>query len=176
MIERMHGQIPKMTADGTRLQMIVCSATLHDFAVKKLADKLMHFPTWVDLKGQDSVPDTVHHVVVTVDPKNDPSWNNIRSVITDGVHKKDNVGPHVMTQECMSEATKLLKADYCLRAIREHKMDYGMIFCRTKMDCDNLERFLCKNSLSCVCLHGDRKPAERKANLEKFKVTLPHFY
>ena len=23
----------------------------------------MHFPTWIDLKGQDSVPDTVHHVV-----------------------------------------------------------------------------------------------------------------
>lgn len=23
----------------------------------------MYFPTWVDLKGQDSVPDTVHHVV-----------------------------------------------------------------------------------------------------------------
>ena len=23
----------------------------------------MHFPTWVDLKGQDSVPDTLHHVV-----------------------------------------------------------------------------------------------------------------
>lgn len=22
---------------------------------------------------------------------------------------------------------------------------------------------------SCVCLHGDRKPAERKANLERFK-------
>ena len=28
-----------------------------------LQDKLMHFPTWIDLKGQDSVPDTVHHVV-----------------------------------------------------------------------------------------------------------------
>lgn len=39
-----------MTADGTRLQMIVCSATLHDFAVKKLAERIMHFPTWVDLK------------------------------------------------------------------------------------------------------------------------------
>ena len=24
--------------------------------------------------------------------------------------------------------------------------------------------------LSCVCLHGDRKPPERKANLQKFKV------
>ena len=23
----------------------------------------MHFPTWVDLKGRDSVPETVHHVV-----------------------------------------------------------------------------------------------------------------
>ena len=26
-------------------------------------DKVMHFPTWVDLKGQDAVPETVHHVV-----------------------------------------------------------------------------------------------------------------
>lgn len=26
-----------------------------------------------------------------------------------------------------------------------------------------------KNPYSCVCLHGDRKPPERKANLEKFK-------
>jgi len=25
----------------------------------------MHFPTWIDLKGQDSVPDTVHHVVMS---------------------------------------------------------------------------------------------------------------
>ena len=31
--------IPKMTSDGTRLQMIVCSATLHDFDVKKMADR-----------------------------------------------------------------------------------------------------------------------------------------
>ena len=39
-----------MTSDGTRLQMIVCSATLHAFEVKKMAERLMHFPTWVDLK------------------------------------------------------------------------------------------------------------------------------
>ncbi len=50
LINRIHGQIPKMTSDGTRLQMIVCSATLHDFAVKKLAERIMYFPTWVDLK------------------------------------------------------------------------------------------------------------------------------
>jgi len=28
----------------------------------------MHFPTWIDLKGQDSVPDTVHHVVILSSP------------------------------------------------------------------------------------------------------------
>ncbi len=37
----------------------------------------MHFPTWVDLKGQDSVPETVHHVVCYVDPKADASWHGL---------------------------------------------------------------------------------------------------
>lgn len=67
---------------------------------------------------------------------------------------------------------KILKGEYCIRAIKEHNMDRALIFCRTKLDCDNLERYLQKSDrhkFSCVCLHGDRKPAERKANLEKFK-------
>lgn len=37
LIERLHKQMPKITADGRRLQMIVCSATLHAFEVKKMA-------------------------------------------------------------------------------------------------------------------------------------------
>ena len=55
-------------------KMIVASATLHNFNVKKLAQKLMSFPSWVDLKGEDAVPDTVHHCVALVDPKKDQSW------------------------------------------------------------------------------------------------------
>jgi superfamily II DNA/RNA helicase len=65
-----------------RGQMIVCSATLHSPEVKQLAEEIMHFPTWVDLKvwlsryamqsygqqGQDAVPETVHHVVRMIDP------------------------------------------------------------------------------------------------------------
>lgn len=52
----------------------------------------MHFPTWVDLKGEDSVPETVHHVVVIVDPQTDKSWANLnRHIETDGVHYRDNV-------------------------------------------------------------------------------------
>lgn len=48
----------------------------------------------------------------------------------------------------------------------------AIIFCRTKLDCDNLEKYLRQVGglkYSCVCLHGDRKPAERKANLEAFR-------
>ncbi|KAJ2942815.1 hypothetical protein O0L34_g15002 [Tuta absoluta] len=174
MIERLHRQIPKITSDGRRLQMVVCSATLHSFDVKKMAEKLMHFPTWVDLKGEDAVPETVHHVVVIADPQKDRSWETLRNHIqTDGVHAKDNIRSGNTTPETLSEAVKILKGEYVVRAIREHKMDRCIIFCRTKLDCDNLERYLKTYSstygFSCVCLHGDRKPNERKANLEKFK-------
>ena len=50
LIVRLHSMIPRMFDDGARLQMIVCSATLHNFDVKKLAERLMYFPSWVDLK------------------------------------------------------------------------------------------------------------------------------
>ncbi|XP_064486490.1 ATP-dependent RNA helicase DDX1-like [Ornithodoros turicata] len=179
LINRIHKQIPQITADGKRLQMVVCSATLHSFEVKKLAERLMHFPTWVDLKGEDSVPETVHHVVCIVDPRKDSSWMSLsRHVTTDGVHQADGIRPGANTPETYSEAVKLLKGEYTIRAIQKQKMDQGIIFCRTKLDCDNLEKYMIQqgggprnrnNPFSCVCLHGDRKPQERKGNLEMFK-------
>lgn len=173
LVNRIHHQIPKLTADGSRLQMIVCSATLHDFEVKKMADRLMHFPTWVDLKGEDAVPDTVHHCVVMIDPQVDVSWKNLRRhVVTDNVHANDNIRPGNTSAETLSEAVKMLKGEYCIRAIREHKMDRAIIFCRTKLDCDNLENYFKQVSapeLSCVCLHADRAPNERQSNLQAFK-------
>ncbi|GFR65848.1 ATP-dependent RNA helicase DDX1 [Elysia marginata] len=74
--------------------------------------------------------------------------------------------------ETYSEAVKILKGEYVVAALEQHKMDVALIFCRTKVDCDNLEKYLQQSGggkYSCVCLHGDRKPQERKANLEKFK-------
>ena len=44
--------------------------------------------------------------------------------------------------ETYSEAVKILKGEYTIRAIDEHKMDRALIFCRTKIDCDNLEKYL----------------------------------
>ncbi|KAK7505216.1 hypothetical protein BaRGS_00003378, partial [Batillaria attramentaria] len=71
-----------------------------------------------------------------------------------------------------SEAVKILKGEYVIRAIDKHNMDRALIFCRTKLDCDNLEKYLQergKGKYSCVCLHSDRNPGERKGNLQKFK-------
>ncbi|KAG7172439.1 ATP-dependent RNA helicase Ddx1-like [Homarus americanus] len=132
LINNIYSAIPKITSDGKRLQMVVCSATLHSFEVKRMAERLMHFPTWVDLKGEDAVPETVHHVVVTIDPRVDTSWTTLRRhVQTDGVHMKDGVRPGNNTPGGGAN-------------------NRG-------------------NPYSCVCLHGDRKPNERKANLQKFK-------
>lgn len=103
--------------------------------------------------------------------------------------------------ESLSEAVKVLKAEYLVKAISALKMDQAIIFCRTKLDCDNIENYLMSlggglcdplqcssvcthvslsifcsgphamvNEYSCVCLHGDRRPQERKANLKAFKV------
>ena len=44
--------------------------------------------------------------------------------------------------EALSEAIKLLKAEYLVKAIDKHKMDQAIIFCRTKLDCDNIENYL----------------------------------
>ena len=46
-------------------------------------------------------------------------------------------------------------------------MDKVLIFCRTKIDCDNLENYFISygggpiaygHQFSCVCLHADRSP------------------
>lgn len=43
--------------------------------------------------------------------------------------------------ETLSEAVKLLKGEYVVRAIVQQQMDRAIIFCRTKLDCDNLEQY-----------------------------------
>lgn len=54
----------------------------------------MHFPTWVDLKGLDAVPETVHHVVCLVDPLADTCWHNLkRKVKVRGGHSDTLLHP-----------------------------------------------------------------------------------
>ena len=78
----------------------------------------MYHPIWIDLKGQDSVPETVHHVVsmasfweyvcvaisvmqllsalkvCKVDPVMDTQWHTLKKhIATDGIHQRDTVRP-----------------------------------------------------------------------------------
>lgn len=48
----------------------------------------------------------------------------------------------LFSSESLSEAVKILKVEYLVAAINEHKMDQAIIFCRTKLDCDNAEHYL----------------------------------
>lgn len=188
LITRLHDMVPRMSYDGRRVQTVCCSATLHNFEVKKLAERLMYFPIWIDLKGEDSVPETVHHVVFRIDPgKDDVLQYPLNTPIqTDGVHYDDRINlrkKHLNNKEELSEAVKVLKCYYAVKAIDALKIDQAIIFCRTKLDCDNLERYFISlgqqarddGKYSCVCLHADRKPAERQSNLLKFKAAQVKF-
>lgn len=96
-----------------RLQVCFFSATLHSPEVTKLSDLMCKHPTWVDLKGKDTVPETVHHLVIPVDPSADRSWalgtgsgkqnngisasspsvssDSLMRFVTDGVHASDPI-------------------------------------------------------------------------------------
>lgn len=87
---------------GDRLQVCFFSATLHSPAITDLADKICFQPTWVDLKGVDSVPETVHHVIYKVDLTKDISaffkHHNSLKTFTDNVHTNGMQGDERQSQ------------------------------------------------------------------------------
>lgn len=103
-------KLPKKGTSDGRLQTLLFSATLHTPEVRELAARITRHPTFVDLKGKDSVPTTVHHVYVEIDPTSNHSWTNPPSPVpTDGVHRADAVSSHSKSVESMSEGVKRLK-------------------------------------------------------------------
>jgi ATP-dependent RNA helicase DDX1 len=186
-ILKLHAKAPKVGRTGARLQTLLFSATLHTPEVRALAEKITVRPTFVDLKGKEHVPETVHHVVVHVDPETDTSWSaeGGAKLTTDGVHRQDKWGKGVGSAESWSEGVKRLKPQMLLRIVERLKMTQCLIFCRTNLDCDNLEAFLnaagggrafrgkaekgVENKYSCVVLAGMRSMDERRRNLAAFK-------
>ena len=120
------------------------SATLHSHAIQQSAKALCHDPMWVDLKGKEVVPDSVDHVCVVVDPREDKSWLQAEPrTFTDHIHAFDGeVGPDSSSREAWSEATKRLKQRVLHRLIDQYHISQCLIFCRTNYDCDNLEKVL----------------------------------
>eukprot|EP00756_Hemistasia_phaeocysticola_P022661 Hpha_TRINITY_DN15848_c2_g1::TRINITY_DN15848_c2_g1_i1::g.188968::m.188968/K13177/DDX1; ATP-dependent RNA helicase DDX1 len=176
-----------------RVQVCMFSATLHDDAITKLQERICPDAAWVDLKGRDYVPNTVHHGVVFADSERDEDkWtgHGYGTAPTDGVHRQDMRrrganGGDPMKDNYWSEGLKRLKPEILLKVIDAYKMEQCLIFCRTRDDCDNLSAFLNskggtrgfqgrvekgkENIYSNVPLHSGRPPRERKENLEMFK-------
>eukprot|EP01103_Thecamoeba_quadrilineata_P009625 TRINITY_DN1940_c0_g1_i1.p1 TRINITY_DN1940_c0_g1~~TRINITY_DN1940_c0_g1_i1.p1 ORF type:complete len:594 (-),score=104.36 TRINITY_DN1940_c0_g1_i1:72-1790(-) len=177
-VTKIYDQLPKI-----RLQVLMFSATLHSPEIRNLAEKICRFPTWIDLKGRDYVPDTVHHSMITVDPLKYLNLldNSPNHPISDGVHRREKITFPPKTPESQSEAVKLLKPLLLLELINAYKMDQALIFVRTRVDADNLETFLLggrgkpgrkgpvESEYSCAVLAGNRSDHDRKANLNAFR-------
>lgn len=111
--------------------------------------------------------------------------------VTDGIHRELSKAflckeAQRQDEEINSQIVKELKYQILLGIVDKFQMSQCMIFCRTNLDCDNLERFLCglgeaagkfsgkretgkENPYSCCVLAGMRSMEERRANLEAFK-------
>lgn len=181
-----------------RVQTLLFSATLHTPEVHSMIEELTTQATWVDLKGKDAVPDTVHHVVYHVDPTEDLQWSGKElavhakvpeaTPVTDGVHARPSQSEIDRPfQEALrhSEKIKSYKPSLVVKIADELKMTQCMVFCRTNIDCNNLEAYLCalngskpfkgkmesgkENPYSCVVLAGMRNQGDRKMALEAFK-------
>ena len=189
-IMKLFNRFPKSGTGTARLQVLLFSATLHAQEVKDLSAKICVNPVWVDLKGKDSVPDTVHHVLVRVNPKADGGWAALQPAApTDSMHVHDSFkrdGSPPETPEACSHVIKAVKPHLVRKLIDTLKMDQCMIFCRTNHDCDQLEQFFItlgggggkfrglmekgkENPYSCVVLGGARSMEERRRNLSAFK-------
>eukprot|EP01104_Vermistella_antarctica_P009478 TRINITY_DN2441_c0_g1_i1.p1 TRINITY_DN2441_c0_g1~~TRINITY_DN2441_c0_g1_i1.p1 ORF type:complete len:728 (+),score=108.61 TRINITY_DN2441_c0_g1_i1:255-2438(+) len=177
MIMDLYRLLPKPT-----LQVLMFSATLHSQDVRQLAESITQFPIWVDLKGKDSVPDSVHHACVVADPF-DPKLialcTGSASFRLDGVHSHSGVlNENNNSPDAISQAVKRLKPILLKRVIDAYDMDQAIIFVRTKVQADNIEEYLRRcggggsalaSEYSCKCLHADKAAAERRDNLQAFK-------
>ena len=186
-----YSRLPKASMDVfDRLQVCFFSATLHSKQVKDLSSMLCHRPLWVDLRGRNDsrLPSTVHHAIVTVDPNQYDNFLAQRGsdgelkVQTDAVHRGGELErttdwSELSPEDVLSERIKLMKPHVLLDLLERFEMDACLVFCRTNLDCDNLEKFLrsaatksaVKDKYSCKVLAGQRTMQERKASLKSFK-------
>jgi len=196
-------EIPKLSAEikqgrRDRVQTLFFSATLHTPEVTSLIETICTRPQWVDLKGKDAVPESVHHVVYYIDPTEELRWSDAdiasrakfpeEQPPTDGVHKNPSLSEFDKDNAKAlkhSQRIKVLKPKMVLKIADTFNMSQCLIFCRTNWDCSSLEAYFCKldgarnfrgkfesgkeNPYSCAVLSGQRSQKDRERALESFK-------
>lgn len=116
-----------------RLQVLLFSATLHSPSVQSFAEILCDRPTWVDLKGRDFVPDSVHHVLLRCDPATE-RWDALSPIAgVDNAHSHDTPARpgEPLTADSASAAVKRLKPHLLLRLVRRAAAQHATILTRT---------------------------------------------
>jgi ATP-dependent RNA helicase DDX1 len=164
-----------------RLQICFFSATLERKEVQDLANTICHQPLWVNLRGQnDSIlPDAVQHCFVKVSPEALVDRDFVQS---DAVHRRGKLDQAVTLEglskeDADSERIKQLKFRVALAVMDAFSMDQVLVFCRTNLDCDLLEKYLKSHSwrggvldkYTCRVLAGMRPMRERQQSLKDFK-------
>jgi len=203
-------------AGQNRLQVCFFSATLRSPPIVQLSQKICVNPSWVDLKGDTAPPETVHHVMYRVllpvsdtaaAPAPAAGGGNgsgcgydqqiLReahiAAITDGVHLPDELhskstgsNDNSKRSNEMSQKVKEIKQHILIKLIDKYEMSQCLVFCRTNVDCTNLESFLAQHNggkksfsekketgkegrYSCCVLAGMRSMEERRRNLQALK-------
>eukprot|EP00439_Symbiodinium_sp_Y106_P087040 s244_g38.t1 len=174
-IPRLNAQIKRGRRD--RVQTLFFSATLHTPEVVQMIEEITSRPIW------DSVPETVHHVALYIDPYQDLQWSDAEIAEQpelDGVHTKptmskiDRGHPDALK---MSEKIKMMKPKMVVKLADAFNMSQCLVFCRTNVDCNNLEDYM--NRLGGTKAWGGKMETgkenpyscvdERRSNLESFK-------
>jgi ATP-dependent RNA helicase DDX1 len=178
-IMQLLGMIPRQ-GRRHRLQIIMFSATVNAPRVRQLSDRIQEHATWVDVRGPETVPSTVDHLVVRIDPGTALQLVQEEEGIapapaaslpaTDAVH----VGVDYRDAETasLSQRIKLAKPILCLRLLEVFQMDQVMIFCRTQLDCDLLQQFLEQHAAirgATATLHAGLADQQRRQHFTAFK-------
>jgi ATP-dependent RNA helicase DDX1 len=168
-----------------RLQVCFFSATLHSKEVRSLSERLCSQPLWVDLRGQNDsiVPDTVHHCIIPVESDQYDGGTG-DDLVTDSVHRGGKLNDSIPwskldDKDRDSERVKQLKFKIVVRIMDELSMEQVLVFCRTNLDCDLMERYLkslggggVTDKYRCRVLAGMRSMQERQKALKDFKKGL----
>lgn len=134
--------------------------------------------------------DTVHHCVIYITPTAPTSHRLVDDELieTDAVHRNGKLNAKIDLNKLEdkasrnSECIKQLKPRVILDVMEKFSMEQVLIFCRTNLDCDLMEKFLKKiggaggaggigvaDKFSCRVLAGMRSMEERQKSLEDFK-------
>jgi hypothetical protein len=124
------------------------SATLHSPAVRDLSNEICYQPLWIDLRGKDNsiLPETVHHCLVEICPDSFNESAPGGMIVTDACHRQGDLNKKIKltslsAKDAASERIKQLKPRAVKDIIDTFRMDQVLVFCRTNLDCDLLQKY-----------------------------------